>query len=136
MTSVPRPAGTFPSTLQPLLRAMYDQGAITAKMDAAGATFSASYAQLALPALDIAGTPTGLGTEVMNVVTNNYSIVLQLDTAAGELGVTNGQLIAAIESSPVLAASLASLLTEQPVVRRDTWEASYAAVRKLLFPQL
>ncbi|MGE5184467.1 MAG: hypothetical protein ACM31C_20495 [Acidobacteriota bacterium] len=130
------PAGTFPSTLQPMLLAMYDQPALDAKMTAAGATFGAAYAQLALPALDIAGTPTGLGTEVMNVVTNNYSIVLQLDTAAGELGVTTAQLVAAIKSSPVLASTMASLLTEHPVVRRDTWEASYATVRKLLFPQL
>ncbi len=130
------PAGTFPSTLEPLLLGMYDQDAIGAKMTAAGTAFGDAYSQLALPALDIAGTPTGLGTEVMNVVTNNYTIVLQLDTAASELGVTNDELVAAIKSSPTLAASMASLLTEQPVVRRDTWEANYAAVRRLLFPQL
>ncbi len=130
------PPGTFPSTLQPLLLGMYDQSAITAKMAAAGAMFGTAYQALALPALDIAGTPTGLGTEVMNVVTNNYSIVLSLDTASGELGVSPTQLVSAIKSSPTLAAALASLLTEQPVVRRDTWEAYYANVRSLLFPQL
>jgi hypothetical protein len=136
------PAGTFPATLQTLLLGMYNQTAITAKMAGAGATFGQAYTQLNLPALDIAGTPSGLGTEVMNIVTNNYSIVLQVATAAGELGVTTTQLVTAIKGSSTLASTMASLLTTDAsgapngVVRRDQWEANYSVLRKLLFPQL
>lgn len=136
------PLGSFPSTLQTLLLGMYNQTAMNAKMAAAGAIFGKAYAQLALPALDIAGTPTGLGTEVMNIVTNNYSIVLQVGTAAAELGVSISQLTTILATSKTLAASMSSLLTTDGsgnpngVIRRDQWEANYAAVRKLLFPQL
>jgi len=78
----------------------------------------------------------------MNVVTNNYSIIVQVNTAAAELGVSSAQLIGAVRASTTLAGPLGSLLTTdsagQPngLVRRDAWEANYAAVRKLLFPQL
>jgi hypothetical protein len=63
-------------------------------------------------------------------------------TMAAELGVTPAQLVASIENAPSLAAALGSLITADTngtpngIVRRDTWEASYAALRKLLFPQL
>jgi hypothetical protein len=92
--------------------------------------------------MDIAGPNTGLGTEVMNVVANNYSIVLQIDTAAAELGVTPSQLVTAILASPTVALHVPELLTYDAnhvpngIVRRDSWEVNYAAIRKLLFPQL
>ena len=136
------PATTFPTTLRTQLLGMYDQSAIDTKLDEAGTTFGTAYMKLNLPAMDIAGTPSGLGTEVMNVVTNNYSIIVQVDTAAAELGVSTQQLVATIRGSSTLASQMASLLTVdgngQPdgVIRRDEWEASYPAVRKLLFPQL
>ncbi len=136
------PAGTFPSTLQTLLLGMYNQTAINAKITAAGTTFGSAYTQLKLPAMDIAGTPTGLGTEVMNIVTNNYSIVLQVGTAAAELGVSVSQLTTILASNKTLAAAMASLLTVDAsgnpngIIRRDQWELNYSAVRKLLFPQL
>jgi hypothetical protein len=136
------PTGTFPAATKTLLLGMYDQQAITEEMTRAGMMFGQAYAALSLPALDIAGLPTGFATEVMNVVTNNYSIILQANTASAELGVSTTQMIAAIRSSPALAASLASLITTDAsgnptgVVRRDDWEASYAALRQVLFPQL
>jgi hypothetical protein len=136
------PTGTFPASLRTLLLGMYDQQAMNDQMTRAGTTFGQAYAQLGLPALDIAGLPTGFATEVMNVVTNNYVIVLQVGTAAAELGVSASQLIGAIQRTPALAASLAGLTTMDAsgnpngVVRRDEWEAHYAAVRKVLFPQL
>ena len=124
----------FPAALRTQLLGMYDQHAIDGKMASAGAQFATAYAQLQLPALDIAGTPSGLGTEVMNVVTNNYSIVLGIDTAAAELGTTKSELVAAIQSSPVLSLQLASLLAPSGVVRRDQWEATYTQLRRLLLP--
>jgi hypothetical protein len=136
------PAGTFPQTLKTLLLGMYDQTAMNAKLAAAGAQFGAAYNQLNLPTLDIAGLPSGLATECMNIVTNNYSIVLQVGTAAGELGVSTTQLISAIRSSTTLGPQLSSLITMDAqgnpngVVRRDTWEANYAQLRHVLFPQL
>jgi hypothetical protein len=78
----------------------------------------------------------------MNIVTNNYSIVLQAGTAAAELGVSTSQLTTVVAASKTLAGALSSLLTTDAngnnngVVRRGQWEANYAAVRKLLFPQL
>jgi hypothetical protein len=115
---------------------------MNSQMANAGAIFGQAYAQLNLPALDIAGLPSGFATEVMNVVTNNYSILLQVNTAAAELGVTTAQLVSAIRSTPALSANLASLVTEDAsgkpngVVRRDAWEANYSPLRKVLFPQL
>jgi hypothetical protein len=97
--------------------------------------FQHAYGKLQLPALDIAGTPTGFGTEVMNALTNAYSIVVTADGAAAELGVSREQLIAALQGSPRLGARLSSLLSPAGVVRRDTWEASYRELRGLLFPQ-
>jgi hypothetical protein len=136
------PVGTFPATLKTLLLGMYNQTAMNAKMAEAGATFAQAYNQLNLPTLDIAGLPSGFATECMNIVANYYSIILQVNTAAAELGVTPMQLITAIRGSTTLNASLSSLITldaqgnPNGVVRRDAWEANYPAVRKLLFPQL
>jgi hypothetical protein len=136
------PVGTFPATLKTLLLGMYDQTAMNAKMAAAGAQFGQAYNQLNLPTLDIAGLPSGFATECMNIVTNNYSIILQVGTAAGEMGVTTPQLISAIRNSPTLAASLSSLLVVDAqgnpngVVRRDNWETNYVQLRHVLFPQL
>jgi hypothetical protein len=136
------PAGTFDAATKTLLLGMYNQTAMNAELAAAGTAFGKAYAQLKLPALDIAGLPTGTATEVMNVVFNNYSIVLQADTAAAELGVPTNLLTQAIGASTTLSASLASLITVDATgapngtVRRDNWEANYAAVRKALFPQL
>jgi hypothetical protein len=136
------PAGTFPATLKTLLLGIYNQTQMNAKMTQAGAQFGAAYAQLNLPSLDIGGLPSGFATECMNVVHNNYSIILQVGTAAGELGVSPQQLVAAIRTSPTLGASLSSLITVDAagnpngVVRRDAWEANYAPLRHLLFPQL
>jgi hypothetical protein len=137
------PSGTFPSTLEALLLGMYNQTGITAKMTAAGTAYGQAYTALKLPVvLDIAGLPSGLATEVMNIVYNNYSIVLQAKTAAAEMGVTVSQLITAVKGSTALAASLASLTTldaqgnPNGVVRRDTWESSYAVLRYKLFQEL
>ena len=136
------PTGTFPATLKTLLLGMYNQTAMNAKMAQAGAQFGQAYNQLNLPALDIAGLPSGLATECMNIVNNNYSIVLQVGTAAGELGVSTQQMISAIRTSPTLEASLSSLITldgqgnPNGVVRRDAWEMNYAQLRHALFPQL
>jgi hypothetical protein len=136
------PALTFPGAMATLFLGMYNQSAMDGKMTTAGAAFSKAYTALNLPAMDIAGTPTGLGTEVMNIVSNNYSILLQVGTAAGELGVAPTQLVTAVAANPALAPHLSSLLTldanhvPNGVVRRDLWEQNYAAVRKLLFPQL
>ncbi len=135
------PIGTFPAPLTTELLGMYNQTAMNAKLASAGAQFAAAYAQLKLPAMDLGGLPSGFATEVMNVVTNNYRIVLQVGTAAAELGVTTPQLLTSIASSP-LAAPLASLVTldaqghPNGTVRRDVWEQNYVALRKLLFPQL
>jgi hypothetical protein len=136
------PLGTFPAMLTTLLTGMYDQAGMEAKMTSAGTAFGMAYTQLKLPALDIAGTPTGFGTEVMNIVTNNYSILLQVGTAAAELGVSATQLTTTLAGSQTLASAMSTLLTTDAkgnpngVVRRDQWEANYAVVRKLLFPQL
>jgi len=130
------PAGTFsPASLTTLLLGEYNQANFDVKTTAMGSTFGTAYASLNLPALDIAGLPSGLATEVMNVITNNYSIILQDTTAAGEMGVTVSQLVSAIKSSPTLASSLSDLVVNH-VARRDLWEASYAQLRKILFPQL
>jgi hypothetical protein len=136
------PASTFPATLKTLLLGEYNQTAMNSEMAAAGAAFGKAYAELKLPVQDIAGLPSGFATECMNIVFNNYSIVLQANTAAAELGVTTPQLITAIKGSTMLSASMASLITMDAngnpngVVRRDTWETNYSAVRKILFPQL
>jgi hypothetical protein len=124
----------FPAALRTELLGMYDQQAIDSKLATAGTQFGTAYGELHLPAIDIAGTPTGRGTEVMNVVTNNYSIVLGVDTAAAELGTTTSELVSAIKSSPVLSLQLASLIAPSGVIRRDQWEATYTQVRRLLLP--
>ena len=135
------PAGTFPPSLTTLLLGMYNQAAMNTELAAAGAIFANAYAQLKLPAMDIGGLPSGYATEVMNIVTNNYGIVLQASTAAGELGVPTSQMLATIKGSS-LAATLSSLLTldangvPNGSVRRDLWETTYVQLRDLLFPQL
>jgi hypothetical protein len=136
------PPSTFPAALKTLLLGMYNQTAMNTQLAAAGAVWGKALAQLNLPSLDIAGSPTGQATECMNVVFNNYHISLQIDAAAAELGVTIPQLVGAIKGSATLQPGLAGLLSVDAagnpngVVRRDNWEANYAAVRKLLFPQL
>jgi hypothetical protein len=135
-------AAAFPMAMATLFLGIYNQPAMETKMTAAGTAYGKAYTALNLPAMDIGGTPTGLGTEVMNTVTNNYSILLQVGTAAAELGVGPSQLVTVVAANKTLAPLLSSLLTMDPggnpngVVRRDLWEQNYAAVRKLLFPQL
>jgi hypothetical protein len=132
------PAGTFPADLQSILLGMYDTDAFNAKIAEAGAQFAAAYAQLKMP---VAEGP-GDFTESMNIVKNNYAVVLDVSWAAAELGATPDQVVAAVKSSGTLALQLASLVTTDDkgapngVVRRDNWEQNYAAVRSILFPQL
>jgi hypothetical protein len=136
------PVGTFPAALTTLLLGMYNQTEMDKRLAAAGTQWGGAIASLKLPSIDIAGSPSGLATEVMNIVFNNHTISLQVDTAAAEIGVTVTQLLSAIKATPALVAPLAGLTsvdaTGNPngVVRRDNWEANYAAVRKALFPQL
>ena len=107
-------------------------------MTAAGTSFGAAMATLDLPVTE---TP-GMDTESTNIVTGYYSIVLNVATAAAEMGVTAAQLVASISGSDSLALELGSLITVDAsgnpngVVRRDLWESEYAAVRVRLFPQL
>ena len=132
------PVGAFTAAVQAILLGMYDTTAINAKMTAAGTLFGQAYAQLKLPVME---TP-GLSTESLNIVTNNYSVVLGVNGAAAELGVTPALLLSTVKASAPLAPTLGSLITVDAsgapngVIRRDTWESSYVAVRALLFPQL
>jgi len=136
------PAGTFPAALTTLLLGMYNQPEMDKRLAAAGTQWGTAIASLKLPSMDIAGSPSGLATEVMNMVYNNHSIILQVDTAAAELGVTVAQLLAIIKATPSLVAPFAGLTSVDAAgnpngtIRRDEWEANYAAVRKALFPQL
>jgi len=115
------PAGAIPPATLTLLEGMYDQTAVDAKMTAAGTSFGAAMATLDLPVTE---TP-GMDTESTNIVTGYYSIVLNVATAAAEMGVTAAQLVASISGSDSLALELGSLITVDAsgnpngVVRRD-----------------
>jgi hypothetical protein len=121
---------------------MYNQPEMDKRLAAAGTQWGTAIAALKLPSMDIAGSPSGFATEVMNIVYNNHSIILQVDTAAAELGVTVAQLLNIIKATPSLVAPFAGLTTVDAAgnpngtVRRDEWEANYKLVRKALFPQL
>jgi hypothetical protein len=132
------PAGTFPAALTALLLGVYDTQALSTKLTSAGTLFAQAYAALKLPVTEV----PGVSTESLNIVTNNYSIVLGVESAAAEMGVTPAQLVTAIKGSAAVSLAVSSLITTDSggtpngIIRRDTWEASYAAVRSLLFAQL
>lgn len=128
------PVGTFPSLLMPQLLGMFSQSAIQTIQVAASASYGAAIAKLNMPYTDGKGV-TG---ETLNIVTNNYASVLTTQMAALELGVTTAALTAAIVKSDALYLPLSSMLTTDAngnvngIVRRDTWEANYPAVRAAL----
>lgn len=129
--------GPNTASLMTLLLGMYNETAINEKIAAAGKTYQAAYAALNLPVVEVAG----LGTEVTNIVSNNYTYVVSTEMTAAELGVSPAQMIAAIKSSTPAELALSSLLTVDQngnyngVVRRDTWELYYPSIRSLLFPK-
>jgi hypothetical protein len=129
------PRRDFPPDLKTLLLGMYDSNQLNARMTEAGALYAQAYAKLALSVPERAGR----ATELINVVSQTYLLVVNVDVASAELGVPPLVLVNAIKTSRTLSLELGGLIAldaaGQPngMIRRDTWEANVMQVRAKVF---